>query len=266
MGATCASGYGTKTVCSQTDCGRSSRSRRSGTPSQRNPDTQEPETPVVEVLVVDRLHPSPVVVERLMVEAALIDPAPGEVRWRRPPLRATRATVITGSAAWSARAAESAVIIGSTARPTVGIGPTGPTVVIGPTRPPGPWQLPPCGPQGGGPGSAPATPTPMWRAWGAWHPSCRGSSPWDHPPTAARHVPKLCDGFSPRVSDVRDGCNCWDPGAGRQRSWSACRPSTTRPTCGDQGNSHHRRPTGGASIRSRPPASAADGRRGAQNH
>jgi hypothetical protein len=71
-------------------------------PSQRNPDAEEPESPVVEIGIEERLHPTAVVVERLVVVPALVQPTPGQVRRRRTPIRparAARSTAPVGRAA-----------------------------------------------------------------------------------------------------------------------------------------------------------------------
>jgi hypothetical protein len=103
-------------------------------PSQRDPDSEEPETPVVVVLVEDRLNPVAVVVERLVIEPALIDPTPAEVgRWWSP-LGATRPTVVVGPAARVRSAPLRPAGPSAVAGPAVVVGTTGTTVVVGTTR------------------------------------------------------------------------------------------------------------------------------------
>ena len=69
--------------------------------SQRNPHSEQPEAPVAEARVEHRGDPVAAVVERLVVEAALVDTAPAQIGRRRPrspaavvaaatPLRPTR--------------------------------------------------------------------------------------------------------------------------------------------------------------------------------
>ena len=67
--------------------GRPSEATRHGCPTGKsvlpgNPDAEEPEAPIAEVRIVDWSHPAALVVEQLVVVAALVDAAPSEVRRR----------------------------------------------------------------------------------------------------------------------------------------------------------------------------------------
>ncbi|MDH6193713.1 hypothetical protein M2272_000334 [Mycobacterium frederiksbergense] len=127
---------------------RSDVVRRSG--SQRDPDAEQPEAPVVELRVEEWCHPLPVVVERLVVEPALVDATPAHARWRGRwgvPRAATGPTLVIrpagpSRAIWAIWAALPPLVIGSAGsagligsawaiRPTR---PAGSTGVIGSTR------------------------------------------------------------------------------------------------------------------------------------
>ena len=113
------------------------------TASQRNPDPEEPEAPSVEVRIEQGRHPAAVVVERLVVEPALIDSAPGQIRrWRAPvPAAVVGPTVLTRPSrpAGPARAPVTGAAV--VALPTGAAGTIGParaawsTRMAGPTRP-----------------------------------------------------------------------------------------------------------------------------------
>lgn len=100
--------------------------------SQWDPDTEEPETPRVVARIENGCHPAAVVVERLVVEPALVHAAPGQVRGRRAPVPAM---VI-----WPAGTTGPAVPIGAswaagTVRPTWPSWPSWPAGAFGPSWP-----------------------------------------------------------------------------------------------------------------------------------
>lgn len=109
-------------------------------PSQRDPDAEEPEAPIVEIRVEEGLHPAAVVIERLVVEPALVDPTPAQIgrRWRWGSARIAevraarivaprRATLIT----IAARAATAIASAGSVVSTTwIAGGSAGPVVML----------------------------------------------------------------------------------------------------------------------------------------
>lgn len=104
--------------------------------SQRDPDAEEPESPRVVARVEDGRHPAAVVVERLVVEPALVQAAPGQVRRRRAPVsavvvRATGASVTrpsgTARSSWTTWAAR-------TTGPAMAVRPPWATRTVGPAR------------------------------------------------------------------------------------------------------------------------------------